>query len=275
MLTPLLLVVATFVTAGAILAGWAQWQLLDTGSWRATSGKLLERKEIRDRLAVYVAGQVRGAAGTALPPVIDAGLRRAVARGLETASARRSWRAATAEAHRELVHLIEDDERVRGDVVTLDLRPVIRAVAREDGIPLPALPETLGQVDVVAGDQVRGAREAADRLHRVAIVLLVVAPLRLLLAVVLARGWRARAIAGAGVSVAASGALVLLARALVGAHVVDVLAPAPTDHDAVAAAWSVSTSQLAFAAGAAIVAGLLVALVATVAGRAQPRSRYL
>jgi hypothetical protein len=269
----MLLVIGSVLTALAILAGWAQWQLLDTGAWRDTSGRLLERQEIRDRLAEYVVAEVRKASGGALPPAAGDRLERTVARQLGSRRVERAWRASTTEAHRELVRLIEDDSASRGDVVTLDLRPLIRAVARELGIPLPAVPASVGQVTIVAGNQVRGAREAADQLQRTAAVLLILAPLTLLLAVLAATGWRVRAIAGVGVAVAAAGGLVLLARALVGAHVVEVLTPSGGDDAAAAAAWSVGTSQLAWIAGAAVVVGLLVAVVASLAARTGAGSR--
>ena len=275
LLTPLLLIVGSAVTALALLAGWAQWQLLDTDAWRGTSGRLLEREEVRDRVAEYVVGEVRAVAGGSLPPAAGRGLERSVSRTLETARAERAWRAANTAAHRELVRLIEDDESTRGEVVVLDLGPLIRSVSRELGIPPAAVPQNVGEVTIVAGDQVRGAREGADQLRRTAAALIFVAPLILLLAVVLARGWRARALAGAGVAVAAAGAAVLVARALVGAHVVDVLTPTRADRDAAAAAWSVGTSQLAWLAGAAIVGGLVLAAVASVAARGERRPAYL
>jgi hypothetical protein len=279
LLTPLLLVIGSVVTALAILAGWAQWQLMDTAAFRDTSGKMLERKEIRDRVAEYVVTEVRSASGGALPPALGNRLERAVARRLATSRSERVWRTTTTEAHRELVRMIEDDRASRGDVVVLDLRPLIRSVARELGIPLPIVPASVGQVEIVAGDEVRGVRNAADELHRTATVLLIAAPLILLLAVAAASGWRTQALAGAGVSVAAAGALVLITRALVGAHVVDVLSPRAADRDAAAAAWAVGTSQLAWIAGAAIVVGLIVAVLAGIAGRAgagaRPQPRYL
>ena len=260
------------LTALALLAGWAQWELLDDGAWAGTSEKLLERKEIRERLAVYLVNEVDSAASGVVPPVAEGDLDSRVADELDSARSKRVWRAANLEAHRELVRLIEDDDATRGDVVTLDLRRLIRSVARAGGVSVPAISASTAQISVVAGDQVRGAREAADRLQRVAVVLLIAAPLVLLLAVLAATGWRRRALAGAGVAVAVAGGVVLLARALVGAHVVDVLTPNRADRDAVEAAWSVGTSSLAWAAGAAIVAGLVVAVAASVAA---PRERHL
>jgi len=59
LLTPLLLVISCLLTALALLAGWAQWQLLDNDAWAGTSAKLLDREEIRDRVAVYLVDELR------------------------------------------------------------------------------------------------------------------------------------------------------------------------------------------------------------------------
>ena len=268
MLTPLLLMIGCLLTALALLAGWAQWQLLDNDAWAGTSAKLLDREEIRDRVAVYLVDELRRADGGAVPAALSGALEDRVADELDSSRSKRVWRAANREAHRELVRLIEDDDATQGDVVTLDLRSLIRTVARELRIPLPPVPAGTARLEVVAGNEVRGAREAADQLQRTAAILLIAAPLVLLLAVLAATGWRRRALAGAGIAVAVAGGIVLLARALVGAHVVEVLTPNEADRDAVGAAWSVGTSGLAWMAGAAVVVGLVVALLANVAARA-------
>jgi hypothetical protein len=275
LMTPLLLIVGCLLTALALLAGWAQWQLMSDDAWGDTSQRLLEQKEIRDRLAQYLVDEVQRSSGGSLAPDAARRLRRGVSRELATQRAKRVWRVSTTEAHHDLVRLIKDDSASRGDVVTLDLRPLIRSVGRELGVPLPVLPASVGHIEVVAGDEVRGARNAADTLHQVAAALLIAAPVVLLLALLAARGWRSQALAGVGVAVAVAGALVLLTRALVGAHVVDVLTSHSSDRDAVAAAWSAGTWQLAWMAGAAIMIGLLLAVGASIAGRAAPRPRYL
>ena len=240
-------------------------------------------------MAVYLVDELQRADSGAVPSSLSGPLEDRVADELDSRRSKRVWRAANTEAHRELVRLIEDDGASSRDVVTLDLRPLIRAVARALEIPLPAVPAETAQLEVVAGDQVRGARRAADRLQQTAAVLIVLAPLTLLLAVLAATGWRRRAlagagiavaVAGAGIAVAVAGAIVLLARALVGAHVVEVLTRGSADRDAVGAAWSVGTSGLAWMAGAAIVVGLVVALAANVAARAasddaRQRARFL
>ena len=231
-------------------------------------------------MAVYLVDELQRADSGAVPSSLSGPLEDRVADELDSRRSKRVWRAANTEAHRELVRLIEDDGASSRDVVTLDLRPLIRAVARALEIPLPAVPAETAQLEVVAGDQVRGARRAADRLQQTAAVLIVLAPLTLLLAVLAATGWRRRALAGAGIAVAVAGAIVLLARALVGAHVVEVLTRGSADRDAVGAAWSVGTSGLAWMAGAAIVVGLVVALAGNVAARAasddaRQRARFL
>lgn len=267
LLTPLLLVLGSLLTALALIAGWAQWQLLDTRAWNDTSERLLDRAEIRDRVAVFVVDEVRRASGGSLPPELGTGLVRRVAAELDSSRARRAWRAANTEAHRELVQVIEGGAASTGDVVTLDLDRLIRAVAIELRVPLTVVPQDVGRVTIISGDQVRVVRDATGELERTAAVLLIAAPLILLLAVLAAIGWRMRALARAGIAVAAAGALVLIARALVGAQVADVLTPTRPDREAAEAVWSVGTSLLAYMAIGAIVGGLVVAVVAGLAAR--------
>jgi hypothetical protein len=276
LLTPLLLMIGCLLTALALLAGWAQWQLLDNDAWAGTSAKLLDREEIRDRVAVYLVDELERSSPASIPAGGRNLLVERVSDELDSSRSKRVWRAANREAHRELVRLIEDDSASSSDVVTLDLRPLIRTLSRTLEIPVPPLGQDTAQMHVVAGDQVRAAREGVDQLQRVAAVLLIAAPLVLFLAVAAATGWRRRAAAGAGIAVALAGGIVLLARALVGAQVVEALTANEADRDAVGAAWSAGTSGLAWAAGAAIVVGLVVAVAANVAGRASAdRGRFL
>jgi hypothetical protein len=271
LLTPLLLVLGSLLTALALLAGWAQWQLLDTEQWNDTSVELLEREEVRDRVASFIVDEVRSANGGSLPPELGTGLERRVSSELDSARAKRAWRAANNEAHEDLVEVIEGDS---GDVVTLDLDRVIRAVAIELRIPLAFLPQDIGQVTVISGDEVQSLRDATDALQRTAAFLLIAAPLMLALAVLAASGWRMRALSGAGIAVAAAGAVVLIARALTGSYVVDALTETRPDREAAEAVWSVATSLLATMAWVAIIGGLLLALIAALAARARPQARY-
>jgi hypothetical protein len=213
---------------------------------------------------------VRASAGGALPPALGDRLEQRVERELSSQRSERAWRAATTEAHRELVDQIESDG---SGAVTLGLNRLIVSVARDLGVPVPALPASVGRVTIVAGDQARGARAAARRLEHAAAVLAILAPLAFVLAIAAARGWRLRALAGVGLAVAAAGVLVLLTRSLAGAGVVDVLTATTADRDAAAAAWSAGTSVLATMAAIAIAGGLALALAAGVAAR--PRPRYL
>jgi hypothetical protein len=270
LLTPLLLVLGSLLTALALLAGWAQWQLLDTEQWNDTSAELLEREEVRDRVADFIVDEVRTANGGTLPPELGTRLERRVSSELGSARAKRAWRAANNEAHGELVRVIEGDS---GDVVTLDLDRVIRAVAIELRIPLAFLPQEIGQVTVISGDEVQSLRDATDALQRTAAFLLIAAPLMLGLAVLAASGWRMRALSGAGFAVAAAGAIVLIARALTGAYVVDALTSTRPDREAGEAVWSVATSLLATMAWVAIIGGLLLALIAALVARARPQPR--
>jgi hypothetical protein len=261
------------MTALALLAGWAQWQLVDTQRWGDTGQEILQREPVRRRIAEYIVQEVRRSAGGTLPPQLRA-LEPAVERELGSERSARAWRIATTEAHRELVRVIDTGGSGPGDVVVLDLHRLLRSVARDLRLPPPHISASAARITIVAGDQIRGARQAAHRLERIALLLSIAAPLTFALALATARGWRLRALAGVGLAVAGAGVLVLLTRALVGANVVDVLAASARDRDAVAAAWSAGTSSLAQMAVIAIAAGLAVALAAGVAARPR-RERYL
>jgi hypothetical protein len=262
-----MLIAGCALTALALLAGWAQWQLLDSESFGDTSEELLEREEIRDRVAEYVVDEVREASGGSLPQELGSNPERTVAGQLDSRRARRTWRVASTESHRELVRVIEDDRTTSGDRVTLDLTRLIRAVSVELGLPPTVVPEGAARVTVVAGDEVSGARDAARQLERLALFLLIAAPLMFALAVAVAAGWRMRALAWAGVAVAVAGVIVLLVRALAGSQVADGLTSSSADREVADGVWSVLTSPLAYAATAAIIVGVVLSIVAGLASR--------
>jgi hypothetical protein len=92
----------------------------------------------------------------------------------------------------------------------------------------------------------------------------------LLLAIALAANWRRGAIAGAAIAVALGAAVVLIARTLVGDHVVDVLAADTGANEAARSAWSIGTSLLATFAVVLIVGAVIVVAAAAFARRPGP-----
>jgi hypothetical protein len=260
-----LLALGAALTAAALLASWAQWQLLDSATFSDTSTKLLENGAVRSQLARYLVAEVnRG-------QIAGADRRRfqqAVEQALQTSSARRAWASATQDAHAQVVDLVHDPN---AQTARLDLRRLVRVTARRVGIPanfVDAAPLGSYKVKILDSGQLRSARTAADSLQKAATLLLVLTALVLVAAVGLASNWRRTAIAGAAVAVAIGAAAVLIARAVVGTQVVHVLVPnGGQTRDAASAAWSISTSLLSTMAVVALVAAALVVVAAVIAGR--------
>ena len=260
-----LLRVAAALTAVALLANWARNELIDSSTFADTSTDLIKDKEIRDQVARYLVDEVdRGE--------LSAGdkrtLRRQVATELDSPQAERLWSVAAENAHEQLVALIEDDN---ADAAVLDLLPLMRAIASELNLPDPgpSLSAGSGQITVLAGAQLRDARRVADSLQRTATALLIATLLVIGIAIALAHGWRRGAIAGAAIAVALGAAAVLVARSLVGNHVVDVLVPDGTTRDAAHNAWSIGTGGLE---SYAVIALVIAAVALAAAALLRPRS---
>lgn len=262
----LLLAGASALTAVALLATWARYELVDSTAFSTTSTELLKDGTIRDQVARYLVAEVdRGD----LSATQRRELRRSVANVLDTDKARRTWGVATQNAHAQLVGLIGDPN---AQAAVLDLRPLIRAVARELNLPDPTagLSTGSGRITILSGQELRDVRRVADSLQRSATGLLIATALMIALAIALASGWRRGAVAGAAVAVAIGAAVVLLARTLVGNHVVDVLVPAGGTREAGHRAWSISTSPLATFAIVALVAAAIALAAAALARRPGP-----
>src|SRR3954453_5074563 len=120
-----LIVVATLLAFLACFSLWANRQLLDTDNWTDTSTKLLEDKEIRDQISIFLVDQlydnvdVQGELSRALPPraaplagPAAGGLKEVAQRGavalLERPPAQKAWEHATRRAPKRLLNVVED-----------------------------------------------------------------------------------------------------------------------------------------------------------------------
>lgn len=263
----LLLIVASALTAVALLAIWARSELIDSSNFAGTTTELIKDRTIRTEVSRYLVAEVSRGQLTATQ---RRALRRQVSSILASPRAERVWGAAASNAHEQVVQLIED--RHAGAAV-LDLRPMIRVIAAELNLPDPSatLPPGAGQVTILSSNDLSGARRVADTLQRTATALLIATLLVIGLAIALASGWRRGAVAGAAIAVAVGAAVVLIARSLVGNHVVDVLVPGGSTRNAAHNAWSIGTSGLqSYAVIALVVAAIALAASALLMGRRSP-----
>jgi hypothetical protein len=285
-----MLVLATFLSVFAIFAVWANRQLLDSSYWASTNTKFLENPAIRSELSSYltnqvyanvdVAGEIRAGLPKQLKPLAGpaaGGLRGLVEDGiglaLENQQVQQLWRKANEVAHRQLIELIENKNRVvrtpGGGAVVLDLRPIVANLAQRLGAPASVaekIPANVAKVQIVKSSALHTLQSAVRALRSLAIALPLLVLLLFVGLLVLARGRRARALANVGLVLVAAGLLTLLVRSIVGSQVVDALASTEAVRPAASAAWSIGTSVLVDIADATIFIGVLVVLAGLLGG---------
>jgi hypothetical protein len=287
---PLFLIgIGSLLAIVAILALWANRQLLDTDNWTETSSELLENDDIRGQISVFLVDQlytdtdVQAQLAEALPPrakplagPVAGGLRGLAVRGVDTLLDRprlqQVWEDANRGAHEALLNVVEgggDNVSTEGGDVVLDLNSLLSATAESIGVgqkALEKLPEDAGQLTLLESDDLELAQDGVDLLQAAAVVLVVLALGLLALAVFLARGWRREALRAAGFGLIFAGAVALVARSLAGDALVNSLAKTESVEPAIDATWNIATGLMVDAASATILYGIVLVFSAWLGG---------
>ncbi len=291
-----LLVVTTVLAVLAMLAIWANRELLNPDNWASTSRQLLQNAQVRTATANYLVDQlsdslnVSGVIGSDVPSVLQPfasgaaqDLRRAAAAGIERALARPNvqtgWAAANRVAAQAFVDIVEGHSgavSVNGGEVTLNLRTVLEAVSARLSLPVDLgaqLPDSAAQLRILRSDQLSLVRTGGRALRGLALVLAIVVPLLYLLVIAIARGRRRRTLMWIGVSLIVAGAAVLLVRLIAVAAVPSSLVNDASLRPAAGEVVSIATTMLVWIAVGVMVAGALIAVVAWFAGSRFVRSQ--
>jgi len=287
---PLVLIsIGSLLAILAILALWANRQLLDTDNWVDTSSELLENDDIRDQVSVFLVDQlytnvdVQAQLESALPPraqplagPVAGGLKGLAVRGVDELLQRPRlqavWENANRGAHGALLNVVEgggDNVSTEGGDVTLNLHDLLGATAESIGVGARAqekLPEDAAQLTLLESDELELAQDGVDLLQAAAIVLVVLALGLLALAVFIARGWRREALRAAGFGLIFAGVAALVARHLAGDALVGSLAKTESVEPAIDATWDISTSLMVEAASATILYGIVLVFSAWLGG---------
>ena len=284
------LVLAALIGAVAIGSIWANQQLLDTRSWVAVSSDLLESREVRHRVARFLAeelvaeaeGQLSAAGREEIAEEVVPRLRRngteLAERVMATLQFRVVWLQANRIGHRALLRVLDEEATKRnGGRVVIDLTPALRDLA--DSVGRGALAQQLGaadlgaliepgagRIEVLEADELEQAQDAVRAIRHLPVPATIAALALLALAVILGRARLSRTFLWVGLSLAAAGGLALLAGALAGEAIVDRLLSADADREAAEAAWRIATSTIADLSAAAIGLGLLIAIWALLCG---------
>jgi hypothetical protein len=288
-----LLALGLVLSVVSIFAVWANRQLLNADNWTNTSTALLENPAVQEQVAGFAVDQlyanvdVAGQFRAALPPRLDplaapaaSGLRdvaqRSIDRALDRPRVEAGWETASRVTATQFIRLVKGESRLvssNGDAVVLDLRPTVLELAARLGLPdslASKFPESAGKIEVMRSDQLSTLQNAASALGSLATIIPVLALGCFGLAVLLDRDRRRVTLLWAGVLLAAAGATALVARNVIGSHVVDVLSPTAAVRPAAEATWSIGTQMLVDVAEAAILGAVPLVLAALVAGPSKP-----
>jgi hypothetical protein len=284
-----LIFVASLLAFLALPAVWLDRQALNTDNWTETSSELLQNDAIRTQIANYLVDQVyanvdvQNELAKALPPrakplagFAAGGLQQLADTGVKDLLARprpqQAWETANRRAHTLLLKVLDgggDVVSTTGGEVTLDLEALLTQTADRFGVGgriKDKLPPDAGQIVILKSNQLATAQDAVHLLQTAAVVLVVLSLLLFALAVFLAQGWRREALRACGFGLVAAGAAALVARSVAGGYFVDSLATTDAVRPAVEATWTIGTSLLVQAATATVWYGVVIVLVAWLAG---------
>ena len=299
--TDVLLTLITILTAVAIVAIWANRQLLNADNWAQTSTSLLQNPTIRTATANYlvnqlyanvdVSGQVEAALPARLKPLADpisGALRSAAVSGVELALSQplvqNAWRTVNRAADRQLITIVNGGGRVvsvNGGKVTLNLRNVLNDVAGQLGISADLgskLPPAAAELVVLRSDQLKLVQDIGQGVSGLALTLYIVVPLLCIATLALAVGRRRRTLLNIGVAGVIAGLVVILFRSLIVTNVADSLVTDASLRPATRAVVSIATTLLTQVAGAVILIGAVVIVCAWFAGPSRvtvPARRWL
>jgi hypothetical protein len=288
-----LVVLASVLAFAAILAVWANRQVLNTDNWTRTSTQLLDDRVIRDQLAVYlvdqlyanvdVAAEIREALPERLQPLAGpaaGGLRdlaeRAARETLSRPRAQALWADANRQAQLALLRVLEGEGEAvsteNGDVV-LDLSVLLQQMQERVGIGgrlAERLPASAAQFTVMPADRLESAQRGLNLLRGLPIVLVGLSLALFGLALAIAPGWRRQALRAYGIGFVLAGAAALLAQGQAGEALVNALVATAAAEPAATNAWTISTALLVEAAWATIFYGVFMVIAAWLAGPSRP-----
>ena len=284
-----LIVVASVLAFATLFAVWIDRQVLNTDNWTESSSQMLDDPAIRDRTAEYLTDQlyenvdVAGEIREALPPRAQflaepaAGLLRdrielRASEALVRPKVQELWENANRAAHERLLQVLDGggpNVSTEGGSVVLDLKGLLDDLEQRSGIggrAAEALPASAAQITILQSDELATAQDVANVLDGLPIILGALSFLLLGAALLVAPGYRRRAVRlyGAGLVVAGAGALALASWA--GETIVDSLASTASTEPAVRGVWDIYDSLLVEAATATIGYGLVLIAGAWLAG---------
>ncbi len=287
-----LITITALLSVVGLFAIWANRQLFNPDNWSQTSTQLLQNAAIRSATANYIVDQlyanvdVEGLLKSGLPPRLAplagpaaGALRNVAVQGAELALTRprvqSAWAAANRAADQTFVNIVKGGKgvvKVNGGQVTLDLGAVVDDIASRLGLPSgisSKLPPSIANLKIIKSDQLKFVQDAGNLIQGLALWLTILVPILWLLAIYLARGHRRRTLMSVGFSILIVGILVLLLRNILQSQVTNSLVSDASLRPAASAAVLIGTGMLSQIAGAFVLIGAVVVVLAWFAGPAR------
>jgi hypothetical protein len=289
-----LVTLASLLAFVAVLAIWVDRQALNTQNWTSTSSEMLQQRVVRDRIAEYlveelyanvdVAAEIRAALPERAQPLAApaaAALRDLVERSAKQALARpraqQAWEDANRSAHELFLHVLRGGGPVvatgQQGVVDLDLTELLRQLDQRTGVGgglAERLPPSAAQITVLRSEQLKSAQTALRVLDALPIISVVGSLLLFGTALLVAPGWRRKAVRAFGFGLVVAGAAALIAVNLGRDAVLDALVPTAAGVPAAREVWTIGTALLEQVASATLGYGALLVIGAWLAGPSRP-----
>ena len=289
-----LVLIASALAFPAIIALWANRQVVDTDNWTETSTELLENRLIRDQVATFLVDElyanvdVEAELQQALPPRLQplagpaAGALRDLAerttkQALARPRAQQLWadanRAAHAPAHgraRGRRHDGVDGGRRRGARTCAACWGRSRSGWASAAGSRTRSPQNAAQITLLRSDELDTAQTGLKVLKGLPIVLVGLSLLLFGAALLLAPDRRRRSLLIYGLGLIGAGLAALLVRSSGGGYLSGSLASTASVEPSIEAAWDIFTPLLKEAATATIFYGVVAVAGALLAGRSRP-----
>ena len=293
-----LTVLAALVLFLTAVNTWLDRAALDTDNWVSASDELLADPLVREAVSVFVVDQLYSSVDVAqqLQTVLPGDLERlanalavalrapaaeAVDRLLATDGAARVWSEANRRAHTTVVAILNDDTgpltSTTDGVVTLDLRPLVVALAEAIGLPQGAIdriPADIGRVELVESSTLRSLQTAVTVVQWMSVVMFVVVVALYAAAVFLAGGWRRRAVRNVGISIVVAGLLVVVGLRIGGNQILDTVVQVESNRSTAEAVWRITSSLLRDIGWTVTLVGVLIVALSIVAGAGRWASAF-
>jgi Short C-terminal domain len=288
-LARVLVVLATIFSVVAGLAGYLRYQALDEDTFADTAEELIADDEVREQLGESVVEELfanvdvttaiaerlpENQQGLAAP--LAGGLRefadRTVQRFLDRPRGQELLKNALVTSHEQLLAVLDDESTAvttEEGAVILNLQPLVIQVGERVAIVgrlAERLPDDTGRIEIMDADQLETAQDATQLFDTIGLWFWLLPVALAAAAIWLARGARRRMLRAVAIGAIIAGLLLLIARRVAGAYVVDELADSTTIEDAAASAWDILTALLTDGAWTVIGIGVVALVGAWLAG---------